>query len=606
MKIFKLVFKVIAFLSLLNPFSALSNIYYLPHIHTSSDTWETYLIIDRPYDSKYSQYQLVLFSESGSEITRINGTFTDNTIKISLRSYGGSSGILILKENTSRVRLSYIATDSSGGGTAEFTARTELSSYIMFNLSNYYEQLNWSGFALFNGSDKTVEVSAVAYKNGQSVSSKSFTMPAHSKKVNYFEDFFELNSFRDIDYVLFYTNSKALTGIVISGKDNDKLLFSQGKEIDIFSPFSHMEVFGTGTIQKEIIPSTQLFTYLKTGEGAFLKPISGNEFDNLQIGGGEINAFSFTTNETRGDIFISGTNNNNKFVIKKINSQGSLLWEKEVGNCAGQIEFEQNRDLNNIPISIADNGNIITAFYDYELQQTVVKTLKQDDGSVLNTFTLSYDNCMVYKSLFDYYDNTILFAMGYTEGGKYRISLLKINNDGSLNQEYSSESPVDSDNKNVFFDCTFYDGHSQICMVLGVKLSESNIGNNYYLYVLTLSTSDYDFSKAGIFPLKDIFLEEGSKVYTGYTDYYGPNLLTLITSPYNDFKPSVKINLTMSNNHTINGIRSITYFPYKITGVYFYQNPYLQIYITSNTRKYIIPEDNYYIEYLEKILTGLE
>ncbi len=146
----------------------------------------------------------------------------------------------------------------------------------MLNLSNYYDKLNWSGFALFNGSDKTIQVDSVAFKNGQNVSSKSFTMPAHSKKVAYFEDFFGLNSFTDIDYVLFYTDSKALTGIVISGKDNDKLLFSQGKEIPLVMPFNRKETFETGTIQREIIPSKQLLTYLKTASGTYLKPITLN------------------------------------------------------------------------------------------------------------------------------------------------------------------------------------------------------------------------------------------------------------------------------------------------------------------------------------------
>ena len=476
----------------------------------------------------------------------------------------------------------------------------------MLNLSNYYDKLNWSGFALFNGSNKSIQVDSVAYKNGHSVSSKSFTMAAHSKKVAYFEDFFGLNSFTDIDYVLFYTDSKALTGIVISGKDNDKLLFSQGKEIYIYSPLKHKEVFETGTIQKEIIPSEQLFTYLKTANGAYLKPITGNEFDNLPIGGQDINPFSFKVNGATDDIFISGVNNN-RFVIKKVNSQASLVWEKEVGDCSGQTELEQNRDLNNIPIALTHNGNLITAFYDSQLKQTIIKTLKQDDGSVLNSITLSHDNCMVYKGFSNYYDDTIFFAAVYTEGGKYKIALLEINNDGSLKQEYSSESPVNSNRKNVFFDCVPYSRFDEICMVLGVKLSETDTGNNYSLHILTLSTSDFDFSNADIFPLKDIFLPEGSKVYTGYTDNYGPNLLTVFTSPYNDFQPSIKIGLRLNlDNHTIQGISDITYFPYKITGVFFVQEPYFYIFITSNTKKCIIPGEDYYIEYQEKTLTGLE
>ncbi len=143
--------------------------------------------------------------------------------------------------------------------------------------------------------------------------------------------------------------------------------------------------------------------------------------------------------------------------------------------------------------------------------------------------------------------------------------------------------------------------------MLGVKLSETDTGNNYSLHILTLSTSDFDFSNADIFPLKDIFLPEGSKVYTGYTDNYGPNLLTVFTSPYNDFQPSIKIGLRLNlDNHTIQGISDITYFPYKITGVFFVQEPYFYIFITSNTKKCIIPGEDYYIEYQEKTLTGLE
>lgn len=152
------------------------------------------------------------------------------TRQYSLRGYDGVAGTVSCPSDFITARAGYIASASSGGGTAEFTLSSELTDKARLDLSNYYGELTWSGFALFNGTDSDVTVTPRYFTtDGLSHTGSAFTLGAMEKRVDYFEN--ELGQpFTNLSMVVFETDSPALTAITISGKDNDKLLFTRSSQ----------------------------------------------------------------------------------------------------------------------------------------------------------------------------------------------------------------------------------------------------------------------------------------------------------------------------------------------------------------------------------------
>ena len=201
-----------------------SKTYYIPHIHTANDSWETYLIADSFYDCGAQGFTLTLYGDDGSVVLDHQYYEVNGSRVISLRPLNGVTGEVECASRSMRFRLGYVAKDSTGGGTAEFDLPSRLSDKVVFSTSNYYSQLTWSGFAVFNGSDTAVTANVtIMTANGKAAT--QLTIPAKEKVVNYFDAQFGV-AFKDISAVIFSTDSPALTGITISGNENEKLLFT--------------------------------------------------------------------------------------------------------------------------------------------------------------------------------------------------------------------------------------------------------------------------------------------------------------------------------------------------------------------------------------------
>lgn len=205
--------------------------YYIPHIHTADDSWETYLLLSNSSQDTPAVCAVRLFDEFGGLLTSFDLTIDPGeTQELSLRGYGAVAGTVTCPADFVSTRVGYIASESSGGGTAEFALSSTLSADPKLDMSNYYGDLTWSGFAVFNGSDETVTVTPRYFTaDGLAHSGSPFPLAPNQKRVDYFEN--ELGQpFTNLNTVMFHCDSPALTAIVISGKDNDKLLFTRSGE----------------------------------------------------------------------------------------------------------------------------------------------------------------------------------------------------------------------------------------------------------------------------------------------------------------------------------------------------------------------------------------
>jgi len=211
--------------------AGLAKTYYIPHVAGSS-AWTTVLVFNHTGGFDPAKAHMELYDADGSIIaTLVVNLESGQTREYRLRDYGAVAGKVVCPSDMVSVRLGFVASEGSGGGTAEFNLPSELTKSSALNLSGYYDQLTWSGYALFNGSDETVTVTPrYCRTDGSSHWGTAFTLDANCKQVEYFADLFGVD-FTNIASVVFETDTDALTAIIISGKENEKLLFTRSDEV---------------------------------------------------------------------------------------------------------------------------------------------------------------------------------------------------------------------------------------------------------------------------------------------------------------------------------------------------------------------------------------
>ncbi len=481
---------------------AFANIYYLPHIHTSSDAWETYLIVDRVTNGD-ADYILTLYDEDGNIVNTLSGTIPENTeFRLSLRELGGVTGTLSIKNYPIRVRLGYVAKQDLGGGTAEFPLAYRLNSQVLLTLSNYYHQLTWSGFALLNGSDEDISVTAYGYSGGEQVVSKTFDMAPHTKIVDYFDNFLGLSDFTEIDSVIFSTEKSALTGIVISGKDNDKLLFSREAGVKENQTLKHLIDNATPGTYADILKINgkyyQIFEY---GYDYYLKEIYPGASDReYRLTEGLILGSSYKRYVFKRRAVVSSNGENiifpyydreKKVHIREVNLEGETLWDTEVG------ELGASSTLSSYDFMIAietTNGSVVVAFHDHELDKAVVKVLSESDGQVIKTFELSSSG--YFYNAFKYNDYVGL-GWTYDSGSQHFFQLMFINSNGDIIKQIYGETPIYNDRRCVFYNAIQFGNY--IATVIGIadKENAETIGSTLYRpLLLMVPFSDSNFTNA--------------------------------------------------------------------------------------------------------------
>lgn len=248
----------------------LAGTYYIPHIAGSS-AWETYLILTSSSPDHDVPCTIDLYDGDGALAYRLSLTVNaGGTIYLPLQTYDCPAGAVHFNAQFVTARVGYVANEATGGGTAEFSLPTSLHKTAKLDLSNYYDQLTWSGFALFNGTEEAVTVTPRYFTSDRMEHTGTpFVLGPHMKTVNYFEN--ELGQpFTNLISVTFETDSPALAAITISGNENEKLLFtSASRHLDGWEAVDTFQWGDTYQVQLvgQAISEDYLYTAVTSSSG---------------------------------------------------------------------------------------------------------------------------------------------------------------------------------------------------------------------------------------------------------------------------------------------------------------------------------------------------
>ncbi len=376
-----------------------------------------------------------------------------------------------------------------------------------------------------------MNITAQGYSNGNLVVTKTFSIDPKTKVVDYFDSFFNLNNFTDIDTVVFSSDFPALTGIVISGKENNKLLFSPCKNTKPFQIINITRQYESYIHQTNFVfIAGDYFSVIYHGGKNYLKRIVGDAqsgFDKLELGG-DLWAISLVKATEENKLIILGTDNSNYFIARKIDLAGNTIWETRLGNYNSNL-FDP--DIMNI-VGGTTGGRLIVAFHDYNLNKGRIMAIDELDGSIVKT--TDFTSTGKFYKAFASGDN-VGIACAYMSNNKYYLQFMFFDNSGTLVKHIYGESPVSPDTENVIYD-TFQNGDNIFCF-LGTKINDGSdtIYWYYSTYIMIIPYSNSDFSNPLTLAPVGLFLRKGSTAFSAITPAFEDGYdftWVLYTSPF--------------------------------------------------------------------------
>ncbi len=581
-----LFFYVIVLFFVVN-FQAFSYTYYIPHIHTGSDAWKTYIVLDNSVNDEQSA-TIYYYDENGSMISKTTKKVSSHGNKV---IYSHPDGAIAAKVYTSssflRVRLGYIAKEDLGGGTAEFAPSTRLYNNLIMNTSNYYEELTWSGFALWNATNQTINVTLTAFSEEEELASKDITMQPYQKIVDYFDSFFGVDSFKDITTVTVYADHEALTGIIISGKENEKLLFAPPRGFIHY--INHEEYIDTSYVHCTNIVYTggdhkyhMFFTTpdnitgnKNTKAGPYIYHTSWNtyglndSFTSIPEDFNMSQIIYLAASEDGNSLYLFGINFDSKFVVKKINvsNDEEVVWETVLGEAGYRFSFFP--DPMDIKIRGCElSGKLFVTYKDKaDNWQGVTQILDASDGSIITTYS-GMTNSVQYGDVVsnqDGSDHYILVSMAYYTD---YLKCMIYNNEGDIIKDIFGPTPIpDAENKAHYVFGT-YVSYNRVYMVVGVQMDNVSGVARYRLYLVSTSLEENNFSNASITELRTSISHDAS-CFMLINDLFNSkdtsHTLEIVTSPYysDDFSKTIFVPLK-DNGEPENYTSFIKPMPYRV------------------------------------------
>lgn len=223
-------------------------------------------------------------------------------------TYNGSA--VIEGDPTLTFKLSYRFKDSSS--ICDFFLERQKGVQWLISGENL-EQYDWMGFALSNTSNEEAYVSVLAYKDGEIIDSHAFSMDTNEKYVTLFSSVFPDSTIKDIDYLMFTSDTPITAPISIVGNNGQsRHIFSNASVIkesnNIFKILSFTDGLGT------ITPLGLKYYYPGESESYIITPNMGYGvgkllYDNNQMGFyTHFNLTSLGANHTLKAVFSKNIN----------------------------------------------------------------------------------------------------------------------------------------------------------------------------------------------------------------------------------------------------------------------------------------------------------
>lgn len=195
----------------------------IPHIATEAQ-WDTYLALTN-VGNVYSDAVITMYNPESGNRYQAFYVYPGKSVYTKLPS--GTCGIVEYIGGNLIAREVFVNVEENGQGVAEFLLDGRSSPTFDIPLPAYNgDNLTWMGIAVFNPSDEavTADLEAIS-ESGVTLATAEIAIPAQERVVGILDTFFP-----EIDYLntarVRVTSAYSLTGLAISGQNNEKLLFA--------------------------------------------------------------------------------------------------------------------------------------------------------------------------------------------------------------------------------------------------------------------------------------------------------------------------------------------------------------------------------------------
>ncbi|BBB32859.1 hypothetical protein TTHT_1346 [Thermotomaculum hydrothermale] len=194
---------------------------FIPHID-NSEYWESYLVFDNLSET-YKKAKIYLF-ENGNFLKKIEVNV--NPYEQKQVNLEGDSGFVKVGESTS-VREFFVS--KTEGGIAAFNLKGVSSGKINFLMPLYSaDTLTWEGIAFQNVKNLNTNCNLTGYEPLSSTTYQTnVSLIPFGKSVGLVENYFNNVDYSNLSRIEVKSDS-LINGIIISGKGNKSLLFTQG------------------------------------------------------------------------------------------------------------------------------------------------------------------------------------------------------------------------------------------------------------------------------------------------------------------------------------------------------------------------------------------
>lgn len=215
------------FVVLLLASGAMATDAYLPHLTGGEDDWNDVLEVDNFSSTNTYSYSLLLYNQ-GVEAYRMTYSippmgYAKHEIKNLVAT--ATCGKIQYDSDDLNFRIAY--QNKNGGGVAQFRSTSNVANSIGITFANFADFIGWKGLAIQNTGTSPVTVKLYALGEAGLLGTAETSIGAHSRVSNVYSGFFPGIALADLQKIVAQTDNPVLSGISISGSnDQSKLLFT--------------------------------------------------------------------------------------------------------------------------------------------------------------------------------------------------------------------------------------------------------------------------------------------------------------------------------------------------------------------------------------------
>jgi len=230
--------------------------YFIPHIANEAQ-WTTFLVVDNTEEDSLLEVLVTQRKDNGG--IKLNSIFVDPLGSYSFPLDYGDWGTVEFKNGNGILRETFVNVEENGNGIAEFYLTSNVNRTLNYVLPHYNAtNLTWMGISILNPWTIDTSLTLTAFdSDGTLLETVNMTLPARNHIATYIDTIFSSVTINNISRI-HLTSDMPVTGINISGYNNERLLFTQAVKQSTAGIYSipHIAKREEGWITKIILDNT--------------------------------------------------------------------------------------------------------------------------------------------------------------------------------------------------------------------------------------------------------------------------------------------------------------------------------------------------------------